>query len=238
MSKEFIQTNPTTFLPDGLNVESYQEAVATFGPALLVSFQNVLLVLVIKLLALILGGYGLANVNKYLRKILFVFFLLISVIPEISIYINLLKIRNETGINHSVIMSLTMTHLFSFFSLTYFYNTFMQVGAKNKKLFQIDNLKLWERFYYGYWPSLKMPVFLTVIFTTIEVWNSFLWPSIILSGKDINTVATWFPALGPAINGGNYLNVVSAGAVLSLIIPLGVYLINSRLVNRNLYRAV
>ncbi|UVD81816.1 ABC transporter permease subunit [Mycoplasma iguanae] len=245
MSNNLVTSGKAHFIADDWNWQNYSNAFYNgFLPSLANSLANVSLVVVTKLITLILGAYGLFLLNKFWRKILFIIFLFISIIPEISLYFNLFKLSTEWSLtNKSIILALSINSVFSFFSLNYFYNAFVDVSNKEAKTVVIDNLKWWEKFYYVYYSKLKMPIFLTVVFTTIEVWNSYLWPAIILSGKQtengqaLNTIATWFPQLG-YMEQGELLNLVAAGSVISILIPLSIYLICSKWINRNLYKMV
>lgn len=240
MSNDFVLTDNPSFVSDGFNIENYLGIFDyKFWNAVLLTFNNIVIVLIIKLFILFFGAYGLFLLNEKLKIIFFSFFLFISIIPEASIYFNLLRLRNEIFImNQSVVFTLSVTSFFSFFSLTYFYNTFQQISQKEKNIIYIDKLNWYEKFIYGYFPKLKLPFLLTIIFTTIEVWNSFLWPSIILSGRTDQNINIWYSDLGHLEGGGQLLNIVSAGAVVSLVIPLGIYLIFSKFINRSMYKFI
>lgn len=241
-SSEALKDN-IRFVPDGFNYKNYDILNSDFWSSLTYSFLFVITALTIRLVSLFLGGYGLYLTTRKIKTLFFSIFLFFSIVPEISIYLGIKGVLNDLNIS-DIVFSLSASSFFSFFSLSYFHNSFNQVSQKEKDIIKIDNLNKLEVFYYVYLPKLKMPIFLTVIFTTISTWNSFLWPSYILSGKTINgvgfdTISLWFLRVGDIPHGmGRHENLVAAGSVISIIIPLGIYLIFSKLINRQLYKSI
>ncbi|QZX49357.1 ABC transporter permease subunit [Mycoplasma sp. E35C] len=242
-SNEKVDKGIQELLPDGIHFESFRQIdFKEFGLAFLLTFISVIILNVFKLASVLLSAIGLVKLSKTLRKILFIFFLFASFIPEISIYLYILTIVNKSGIRvsgdyYSIGFVLSLTMMFSFFMLIIFYNTINQEYQQKRQLIKVDNLKMRHIFFQVFLPKLKVPIYLLIIFTTIDGWNSYLWPQIILSGEKLDTISTIITRLGQKYN-QNLYNVTAAGAVISTIIPLGIYIIWSRFINKRMYNMV
>lgn len=241
-----ITSGVTNLLPDGFHYENYQGLFnEQFGLAFLLTFLSVLILIALKLTSTLLAAFGLNKLSNRLRKGLFLFFLITSFIPEISIYLYLFSTLNQFGIINfnSLSFVLGLPMLFSFFMLMLFYNTINKEYEIKNNLMKIDRISPLQAFWSVYLPKLKVPIYLLIIFTTIEAWNSFLWPQLILSGRvyqnnaPINTISTWFLKLG-FVDRLDLINVRAAGAFISTLIPLSIYVIWSRIINRRMYKMV
>ncbi|QMT98740.1 carbohydrate ABC transporter permease [Mycoplasma tullyi] len=245
-SRTQITSGVTKLLPDGFNYQNYQGLInKEFGLAFLLTFLSVLILIALKLSSTLLAAFGLNKISSKFRKALFIFFLITSFIPEISIYLYLFSTLNEFGIINinSLSFVLGLPILFSFFMLMLFYSTINKEYEAKKNLMKIDRITPMQAFWSVYLPKLKVPIYLLIIFTTIEAWNSFLWPQLILSGRvyqdnmPINTISTWFLKLG-FVDRLDLINIRAAGAFISTLIPLSIYIIWSRIINRRMYKMV
>ncbi|MDC4182626.1 ABC transporter permease subunit [Mycoplasma bradburyae] len=245
-SNDQILKNIASLLPDGFHYENYKGLIdREFWYSFLLTFLSVLILIVLKLGSTLLAAFGLNKVSLSLRKILFIFFLITSFIPEISIYLYLFRTLNEARIinNDSLAFVLSLTMLFSFFMLMLFYSAINKEYENKKNVMRIDRINGFQAFFHIYLPKLKVPIYLLIIFTTIEGWNSFLWPQLILSGRvyndsmPINTISTWFIKLG-MIDMLDLINVRAAGAFISTLIPLSIYFVCSRIINKRMYKMV
>ncbi|WP_027121954.1 ABC transporter permease subunit [[Mycoplasma] imitans] len=245
-SNNQITSGITRLLPDGFHYRNYSGLInEQFALSFLLTFLSVLILIVLKLTATLLAAFGLNKVTDKFRKILFLFFLITSFIPEISIYLYLFSTLNQFRFisTNSLAFVLGLPILFSFFMLMLFYNAINKEYQLRRNLMRIDRIKPLQAFWYVYLPKLKVPIYLLIIFTTIEAWNSFLWPQLILSGRvyenntPINTISTWFLKLG-FVDRLDLINVRAAGAFISTLIPLSIYIICSRIINKRMYKMV
>ncbi|AIA29227.1 glycerol ABC transporter permease [Mycoplasmopsis californica] len=173
---------------------------------------------------------GLLKMPPTLQKIFLYFFLIISLIPEFSIYLSLQVVLNYLNIASSLFAVVTNA-IFSFFSFTYVFNIAKHTATQKAKLILNDNLKWHQKIVFVYLPKLKLAYFLLIIFTFISVWNDYLWPSFLLRSTPKTNITIWYLNLG-ITSGGILLNIQAAGATISVIIPLTIYAIFSRKINK------
>lgn len=182
-----------------------------------------------RLLVYSLAIAGLLKMNQRYQKIFLYFFLIISLIPEFSIYLSLKTVLIKTGMR-DLMFSYVTNSLFSFFNFTYMFNIAKTVYENKHKVMKNDNLKLYEKLFYVCLPKMKLGYLLLVVFSFISVWNDYLWPRFLLSDTYTN-ISIWYLELGSSVE-GNFINLKAAGAVIALTIPLSIYAIFSRKIIR------
>ncbi|EFF41768.1 ABC transporter permease subunit [Mycoplasmopsis alligatoris] len=232
-SNSFETNNIVSFSPDTFDFYNYKQALNTnFLPALGLSISSLVLVLLIRLFIFILAAIALNKLPKVIVKFILIFLLIISLIPDVVLFLPLKKVLIETNlINKSLAFSLITNSIFSYFIFLNIFKTFEEIKEKQKETIQIDNIGFRHQVLYVYLPKLRMPLFLLVIFSTLNVWNDYLWPLFILSGYKLDTIGIWFRFLGDT-GFSNLENVQSAGAIIALSIPLSIYLIFSPFINK------
>ena len=75
-------------------------------------------------------------------------------------------------------------------------------------------------------PLIRPVLVALVVFTFLTVWNDFLWPLVSISDQQMNTVTLAVANLQGAF--AKRYGLVMAGATLSFIVPLTVYLVLQR----------
>ncbi|WP_036499198.1 ABC transporter permease subunit [[Mycoplasma] testudinis] len=243
-STEFLSRGVVSFVPDSIN-NNYQTIIGPeLNSALALTASVLVSLIVIRLVVYTLAGFGLNKVGKITRKIVFGLFLFVSIVPEITIYIALRVLLFQiNATTTSLIFSLASNSIFSFFIMIYVYKSIQSVSASKSRIMKIDKLRWYQQFVYVYLPVLKMPFFLLVVFTAIQSWNDYLWPNFLLSGTALENITIWFLRQGSGAEGGtsglaSLQNLQAAGSFISLIIPLGIYLIFSYWINRGISRNV
>ena len=215
----------------GLNTAEFRSAVS-------ITVGVIFTLIFLRMTTLTLASFGLMKVNAITKKVMFWIFFFVSIIPEITTYLALKTIITDLGIfPSSLTISWTTNGIFSFFLMLYIYRAASQIWVTKEKIMIIDSLKWYQAFLYVYLPVLKMPYFLLVIFTTIHVWNEYLWPHVILSSLAVKNVTGWFLSLGDT-GFGNITNIQAAGAVVSLLIPFSIYIVFSHWINKGISRNV
>ncbi|QJR44258.1 carbohydrate ABC transporter permease [Mycoplasma miroungirhinis] len=164
---------------------------------------------------------GLLKLNDKWQKIFLYFFLIISLIPEFTIYLSLLQFLVGLKI-HKTFFALTTNSLFSFFLFTYIFNTAKAIHKNKNKLIINDHLKWHHKLIYVYFPKLKLAFLLLIIFSFLTAWNDYLWPTYILNNREEKNITLWFIGLN-SINEESTPNLAAAGAFISILVPLCVY---------------
>lgn len=189
-----------------------------------------------KNLVLVAAAYGVHLLTAKYKKTCLIILMFFLSIPEISLYFGWYQNANQWSLSTNVVfIPLTVPVIMSFFSLSYFYQAFEKISKYQYFLMQSDRLNFVERICYFYWPKLKVPLIISTIFGFLYSWNSFLWPNLIFNDSSIQFLGKWFRNLGGLPQGGNLQNLVSAGAVIVMLLSLLMYWINSKWINKNFY---
>ncbi|OYD26620.1 glycerol ABC transporter membrane protein [Mycoplasma testudineum] len=239
MSTDFLTRGKISLIPDAANFENYSSIVnQDFWEATSYSIATLVTVLSIRIVTYILAGYAMSKASKSLRTTVFIFFIIISLVPEFTIYLPLKQLLNSYNLlETSIVFSLTTTSFFSFFLLLYVYKAFKNIDKNKLDQSKIDNLRLRHKIWYVFLPNLKVPIFLIILFTTVQSWNEYLWPLYVLNGIDKQTISLWFKNLGQT-GFSSLINIQAAGSVISLSITLVAYLVFSPWINRRISQIV
>lgn len=190
-------------------------------------FSTILILL--RIITYSLAIAGLLKMKEIYQKIFQYFFLMISLIPEFSIYLSLKFVLLKLDLVATVFAFVTNS-IFSFFTFTYIFNIAKHTSAEKEKIMLNDNLKWFDKLIYVYLPKLKLAYFLLIIFSFVSVWNDYLWPLYILT-EDYSNLTIWYLNLGHEPGFVKY-NIQAAGALISVLIPLIIYFAFSKKIRR------
>ncbi|AXJ70288.1 ABC transporter permease subunit [Mycoplasmopsis bovis] len=196
-----------------------------FGWTLLFATILILIRLIIYSLAIA----GLLRMSAKYQKVFLYFFLVISLIPEFSIFLSLKTVLLTFNLDETPIAFVTNA-IFSFFNFTYIFNLAKSISDKKNKTMLNDNLKPMDKLIYVYLPKMKLGYMLLIVFSFISVWNDYLWPQFLFSTNYTN-ISIWYLTLGQDRQAA-LLNVQAAGAFISIVIPLIIYFIFSKKISR------
>ncbi|WP_029608638.1 ABC transporter permease subunit [Mycoplasma simbae] len=205
-------------------------ATPEFWSAVGYTFLFATIMILLRIFTYSLAVAGLLKMKPVFQKVFLYFFLIISLIPEFSIYLSLQVVLNNLEIKNTIFAAITNA-IFSFFTFTYVFNLAKSTADQKSKLMINDNLKWHQKIRYVYFPKLKLAYFLLVIFTFIAVWNDYLWPLFLLRGTSMTNITIWYLTLG-VTSAGALTNIQSAGAVISVLIPLTIYWIFAKKINK------
>ncbi|MBU4690483.1 carbohydrate ABC transporter permease [Mycoplasma sp. ES3157-GEN-MYC] len=172
---------------------------------------------------------GLLKMNKVFQKTFLYFFIMMSLIPEFTIYLSLTKLLIKWDLKHTFFAVITNA-IFSFFTFTYIFNIAKDVKNIKHKLMINDNLKWHQKVLYVYFPKLRLAYVLLIVFTFISAWNDYLWPVFLLRGTNVTNITIWYLNVGHQ-GTFNFPNLQAAGAFLSIIIPVAIYGIFAKKIN-------
>lgn len=229
-----LQDNPNLSLKlDSYLWTNFQNSInENFWKALKTSIFVILLINFIRILLYSLASFGLWMANKKIKLVFISLFIVISFIPEISIYIPLSKILNVNYlVTNAPVFSLITNQFFSFFNFFYLYRSIKKIEKKQFFLAKIDKLSIFAKFKLIIFPKIKISYYLLIIFTTIQAWNDFLWPNYIFSNRSFQTVSTWFHYSGQS-SLGFLQNIQAAGSLFAILAPLFFYLIFAKFINK------
>ncbi|MBG0731090.1 carbohydrate ABC transporter permease [Mycoplasma sp. 'Moose RK'] len=228
-----LQDNPNSTLKiSGFLWKNFLNSInENFWNGLKTSFLVILLINVIRLILYSMASLGLWIATKRVKLVFISLFVLLSFVPEISIYVPLAQILNKGRlITNFPVFSLISNQIFSFFNFFYLYKSVTSVKKRKLFLAKVDNLSIFSKIRLVIFPKVRIAYYLMIIFTTIQCWNDFLWPSYILANRSFQTISTWFQYSGQT-SLGFLQNVQAAGALFAVVVPLFFYLIFSRFIN-------
>ncbi|OYD26893.1 multiple sugar transport system permease protein [Mycoplasma testudineum] len=225
----------SVFVTNNFNFSNYGRAFGEgFWIALGYSLALTFIIVAFRMLILIPAAYGISRMSKYWRLVWYSFFLIMASIPEITLHLGYYRLAVNFGWSSgsNILNALIFPNMFSIFITMMFVQGFESIPEQKIKMAKIDNLSLWKKIKIVYLPHLNAPIWISIIFSTIYSWNSFIWPMIILSNTEINLLSVWFKDIGKISTGGNLQNITSAGAVLSILPLLLTYIIFSKKINK------
>ncbi|UBX97354.1 glycerol transporter subunit C [Mycoplasmopsis synoviae] len=204
-----------------------------FIKALAVTFASIFTLIIIRILIYSLAIAGMLKINnKKINSILIYFFIFISFVPEYVLYFQNKLNLNNWNLSSARAFSLITNSIFSFFIFTYSFKIAYKTFQEKNKIIMVDNLKWYEKIFYVYFSELKLSYLLLIIFTTTSVWNDFLWPRFLLNNTNTLTISIWFSF--PKTQFAPLANVFAAGSVIAISIPLGIYLVFSKFINKTI----
>ena len=198
--------------------DGYWEAIAY-------SFLIASITIVIKLFITILMGYAF-SLKKYRgKKIIFTLFLSLMMLPEVALlsgqYQMVVKLGWHFGVN--VLLGLFIPFVASVFSAIMFKNAFEAIPDRMKEAAMTDGTTEMGYFLKVALPMIRPTTLTVVILTAFASWNSYMWPALLLQGKDIQTIPTWVFTTGRDANGNMIMPIRMAGTVLAILPMLIVY---------------
>ncbi|QVK01603.1 carbohydrate ABC transporter permease [Mycoplasma mycoides subsp. capri] len=185
----------------------------------------------IRIIVYSLAIIGLLKMKPVYQKVFLYFFIIISLIPEFSIFLSLKTVLLQIHLEETPIAFISNA-IFSFFNFTYIFNLAKSIETEKSKVMLNDNLKWHDKLFYVYLPKMKLGYFLLIIFSFISVWNDYLWPQFLISNADqFTNITIWYQTLGREQE-ASLINVQAAGAMISVLVPLIIYMSFSKKIGR------
>ncbi len=226
-------TQEFEWIPKPLIFDQYKFVINRFPfllwtrNSLIVTIGTVLLVLAVSLPA----GYAFARLNFKGRSFLFGLSLItimlpfFAYIPQLYLMFAHFKLLNTY---FSLIVPLATTGI----SIFLFRQFISQLPTELDDAALIDGCNNWQILFRIILPLTKPAVVSVVIFTAIRSWNVLMWPLIAASKDSVKTLPVGLAVNVFAATTGvvrpNPYGVIMAAAFLSMILPVGLFLILQR----------
>jgi multiple sugar transport system permease protein len=174
------------FLPTNLSLDNYAAAINAFSsPAtghfwqfFLNSFLISVAVVVGGLVVNSLAGYAFARLDWTGRDKIFVFVILLVIVPFESVAIPLSSLMST---QRDTLLIQIIPFIANAFSIFLFYTFFLNLPKSVEEAARLDGLGAWGTFRRIVVPN-SHPVFATVaILTFLSSWGQFLWPLLVTS---------------------------------------------------------
>ncbi|MEH7250681.1 carbohydrate ABC transporter permease [Neobacillus niacini] len=216
---------PPSILPDQLHFQNFIEVFQKITiPQYLL---NSLGVAVISSLSIVLtstlSGYIFAKFHFRGKNLLFALVLATAIVPfEIYMIPLYLQIKDLNLVN--TFPSLFLPYLVMSFGIFFMrQNIIQQIPDELMEAARVEGASEWTIFLKIILPLCKAPISALAIFAFIEAWNAFIWPLLVMGEKTLYTMELGLAMLQSSF--GIELNIVSAGAVISVLPILFVFLI-------------
>lgn len=220
--------------PDGLHWENFYDAIKTGGKygywsALGVSILTTAASVTFRIYFTIFFGYAFSIKKWRFKKILWVFFLSLYLLPETTLLVGQLKIiyTLEWQTGPMVLASLFLPFLNSISNGLLIRNAFENIPSEIKEAAMLDNCAGLKFVWKVAIPMIKPTIWTIGILTAFSAWNSFIWPNILfssISSNNFQTLPLWGLNVGiPEDITGDEIRInmatKMAGAIL-MILPM------------------
>lgn len=223
---EVFQYPPRLLTPDP-QPQNYADLFAAipFGRAMLNSAIVVLSITVLQLIVCSMAAYAFAFLRFRGRETLFVIFLAALMVPsQVTLVPNFILVRNLGWID--TYQGLILPFAFSAFGIFLLRQYFLTIATELIEAARLDGCKHWKIFLYIVLPLAKPALGALAIFAFVSQWNNFLWPLIITTTPEMQTVTVALSALRGQFS--TDWPVLMAGTVLAIGPVLLVFILGNR----------
>ncbi len=220
-------TNSMDLLPHVWTLMNYSEIVgrSTFGSGFLNSFLVAVPITVATLVTSSAVGFVFAKYQFWGKDQLYVLLLATLMVPFSVVLVPLYVTISRMGlVNH--LTGLVITGLWSTFGI-FLMRQFMEtIPGELLDVSRIDGASEWRIFLQVVLPLSKAPMAALAAFTFLGNWDSYLWPLVVLSTPDKQTLPLVLAGLRNLY--WSRYDLWSAGAMLTVIPVMIVYALGSR----------
>jgi multiple sugar transport system permease protein len=182
-----------------------------------------------------LAGYAFARLSFPVKGPLFVALLATMMIPFEVILVPLFIQFDRFGLLNSY-AALILPHVVSVFGI-FLMRQFMQgIPRDLEDAARVDGASVWQVYYQVVLPLTRPALATLGVFVFLGSWNDFLWPLIVVSSPDRQTLPLALITFRGAYGGMNY-GTVLASVVLAIAPPLIFFLFAQRLVVQSISRS-
>ncbi|WP_129669347.1 carbohydrate ABC transporter permease [Phytoactinopolyspora endophytica] len=172
-----------------------------------------------------LTAYPLARMRFRFRTVIFFLFLSTMFLPGELMLIPRFLVVSELGLADTY-AGVMLPGLLSAIGIFLLRQTFAGVPQELDDAARIDGCKEWGVFWHVMLPAAKPALAVLAIFGFISVWNSFIWPLVVLKDTSKYPIALGISYLTGVT--GTDVRSVAAGTVISLIPVLIFFIVMQR----------
>ncbi|WP_401000442.1 carbohydrate ABC transporter permease [Agromyces sp. GXQ0307] len=221
--------DPLSLWPDPWTVEKYVDAwnAVPFGQAYLNSIYICVLSVVGTLLTASMAGYAFARIRFRGSRILFIVFLATQMIPKQVTLIPFYLLMSKFGwvdSHLSLIVPAMLVNPFAVFLMRQFV---LSLPKELEEAALVDGAGRWRTFWSIILPNLKPGLGALSIIVALDVWNSFLFPLVLLNSPDLFTVPLLLASFRGQFGSVDY-GLVMAASALATIPMLVAFVIGQR----------
>ncbi|MRX43824.1 carbohydrate ABC transporter permease [Agromyces kandeliae] len=221
--------DPLSFWPDPWTIDKYVDAwnAVPFGQAYLNSIYICVLAVVGTLVTAAMAGYAFARIRFRGSRVLFILFLATQMIPKqvtlIPFYLLMAKF-GWVDSHLSLIVPAMLVNPFAVFLMRQFV---LSLPKELEEAALVDGAGRWRTFWSIILPNLKPGLGALSIIVALDVWNSFLFPLVLLNSPDLFTVPLLLASFRGQFGSVDY-GLVMAASALATIPMLVAFVIGQR----------
>ncbi|GAA1804355.1 carbohydrate ABC transporter permease [Agromyces neolithicus] len=225
--------DPLSFWPDPWTLDNYVEAwnAVPFAQAYFNSIYIAVLAIVGTLLTASMAGYAFARIKFRGGRVIFVVFLATQMIPKQVTLIPFYLLMAQFGwvdSHLSLIVPAMLVNPFAVFLMRQFV---MSLPKELEEAAIVDGAGRWRIFWSVILPNLKPGLGALSIIVALDVWNSFLFPLVLLNSPDLFTVPLLLSSFRGQFGSINYGLVMAASAVATIPMLIAFVIGQRRILN-------
>ncbi|GCF07039.1 carbohydrate ABC transporter permease [Dictyobacter arantiisoli] len=237
-SSEIFQT-PPTFWPVHAQWSNYVQAWQVMG--LLLYFTNTLLLalgaVILQILVSATAAYALSKLQPAGKDVIqFCFFCTLMVPPVAYLVPQFVNISNLPFINVSLVNSwsgVLLPEAANAFNILILKSFFDGIPAELSEAARLDGANSWQLFLRIIIPLSRPALAVVTIFTVVATWKDFLWPLLVLSDSNVQSLmVALYHESQP--NAGLPFNYFIAGLVMASVPPILLFLLFQRQIIRGI----
>lgn len=220
---------PNKFLPASWSWDNFEKIFTMtlngydFTSSLLATLFVTVVATALSLFINMMAGYVFARMEFPMKNVIWWYILITMFIPGITILLTSIRVVNILNMTDTVWV-LIIPGVVSAYNIFYFRQFFFSVPKSLEDAALLDGLGHFGTFWHIFRPMSTTPMIVIGISVFMGYWNSFMWPTLTVSGNaKIAQVTQIIRVLNDAY-AGDY-GVVVAASLVSIAIPLVIYMI-------------
>jgi sn-glycerol 3-phosphate transport system permease protein len=223
-----VLNNP--LLPTGFTLDVLREAWTSgrLGRYLFNSLVVALIVTVAQVVTSVLAAYAFAILQFPGKRLLFVVFVATLLVPAEAIVVVNFQTVDGLGWTNTF-MGLSVPFLATAFGIFLLRQVFMTLPRDLRDAAAIDGVGHWGFMRYVAVPLVRPTIGALALFSFLGTWNQYLWPNLVVTEQDMNTVQSGLRLLSKS--NLDSPNLVMAGTVIAAVpIFLALFIFQRQLV--------
>lgn len=200
--------------------ENYKMVFDNFLPSLLFTLLILIFHLFMSLLILLPASFAISQLNIPYKKIFSFIFAFVVFIPSSALITEQYKLISELGFTSGFggyILGLSIPFAYSYLGFIVLLSGFDNIDSNLKVVATTENIPTYKYFIITL-KMIKKEVLWVIILLAINVWNSFLFPRLILMGSDFRVLTLWiFDISIDPIDGILHPEIQMAASIISSI---------------------
>jgi multiple sugar transport system permease protein len=215
-----VASLPPTLFPSDPTTRGYHSffEVTPFWAQFVVSVVSLVLRVVGQVLVAAMAGYAFARLNFPGRRILFVLFLLMLMVPSQLFLIGQFDIMKGIGLLDTV-PALAIPGIFSAFGTFLMRQAFLTMPKEYEEAARLDGAGTLRTFWSVMLPMARSMIAALAVLTSLYSWNDLLWPLIVAPAGDARPLPVGLASLQGQF-GTDYPTLMAGALVCTLPLVL------------------